>query len=708
MIQKDSVAKGITMKKLTRYSSITLLCVGLLTSQLIFSPNLLAQENQQQDILLSELATTTDEPSSGGQEDPLMLENSSQENFEVMPEENQDKGNLYEEINDSIEAEADQKPTIPVDIIESENGGENTVEAEADEFQTEDEENENIVEEEVESEPETIPEEDTVEVESDPILNDSTENRPDSTEKVQPDENIVVEEIAPPSTFTPEQKPVTQIPKPSPSLTDSLYSDSMITGLPDGFRSSEVASSSLLGFTLPLLSTFEEKWQAAFIYAIIQQIGDPINKDDFEQWHNHLAINIIGEKITWETFHEVEEEKLQPGDLILSHSSETENSTGIYLRDGYHARFVSIDKEDQENEDYPRQQTVEMHRLSSLGNYTVKRPLNSELTEYGEELIDNYPAPFDFSANTTTQEFIDSFAQDAQILGQDYDIFASVLIAQAILESGSGSSVLSSAPHHNLFGIKGSHTGKSIVLPTMEDNGRGELFEIQAAFRSYGSYRDSMVDYVKLIRGGITGNTDFYQEVWRSKAKNYLRATDSLTGTYATDTEYSKKLNSLIAVYELTKYDEVIGTEAGVFIQEADKIPAEYRFLMTFPVYNGRDYNHSGSYPVGQCTWYVFNRVSQLGGRVDDYMGNGGDWGATGRRLGYKVSQTPAAGSVISFAHGTAGSDPRYGHVAFVEAVGPNGILISEGNVYGGTTISYRVISNELALSTHVSYILPK
>ncbi len=53
---------------------------------------------------------------------------------------------------------------------------------------------------------------------------------------------------------------------------------------------------------------------------------------------------------------------------------------------------------------------------------------------------------------------------------------------------------------------------------------------------------------------------------------------------------------------------------------------------------------------------------------------------------------------MISFAPGTAGSDPRYGHVAFVEAVGPNGILVSEGNVYGGTTISYRVISNELAL----------
>ncbi len=56
----------------------------------------------------------------------------------------------------------------------------------------------------------------------------------------------------------------------------------------------------------------------------------------------------------------------------------------------------------------------------------------------------------------------------------------------------------------------------------MEDKGNGELFQIQAAC-SYSSYRDSMADYVKLIRGGIT-NPTFYQDVWRSESKNYLRA----------------------------------------------------------------------------------------------------------------------------------------------------------------------------------------
>ena len=48
---------------------------------------------------------------------------------------------------------------------------------------------------------------------------------------------------------------------------------------------------------------------------------------------------------------------------------------------------------------------------------------------------------------------------------------------------------------------------------------------------------------------------------------------------------------------------------------------------MHFPVYDGINYNRSGSYPVGQCTWYVYNRFKQLGTSVDEFMGNGSDWG---------------------------------------------------------------------------------
>ena len=54
--------------------------------------------------------------------------------------------------------------------------------------------------------------------------------------------------------------------------------------------------------------------------------------------------------------------------------------------------------------------------------------------------------------NQTTTAFIDNIGETARQIGQDYNIYASVLIAQAILESNSGQSGLSQAPYYNFFG----------------------------------------------------------------------------------------------------------------------------------------------------------------------------------------------------------------------------------------------------------------
>ena len=339
----------------------------------------------------------------------------------------------------------------------------------------------------------------------------------------------------------------------------------------------------------------------------------------------------------------------------------------------------------------------------------VQRLPDVTLTAYGQTVLSEYPASISFSENEGSKNFISKIAEDARKLGQEYDVFASVMIAQALLESGSGSSSLSLPPNHNLFGVKGTYQGQAVSMATQEDRGNGELYSINSAFRKYPNYAASLGDYVQLLRGGISGNAGYYQKTWRSTAKNYLRTTHALTGTYATDTSYGKKLNSIIAVYNLTQYDRPkVDQSSGIFIKGKEEIPSEYRTLMRYPDYNGVNYNTSGSYPAGQCTWYAFNRVKQLGKSVDDFMGNGGEWGTKGKALGYEVGREPKVGWLISFTPGTAGSDPRYGHVAFVEAVRPEGILISEGNVYGGNIISYRVIDASLAKSNLVTYIKAK
>lgn len=101
------------------------------------------------------------------------------------------------------------------------------------------------------------------------------------------------------------------------------------------------------------------------------------------------------------------------------------------------------------------------------------------------------------------------------------------------------------------------------------------------------------------------------------------------------------------------------------------------------------------AYPARQCTLWAYLRRSQLNLPVGSYMGNGADWAASGRRLGYLVNHTPHVGAIMVFPRGVAGSDSTYGHVAVVERVNSDGsVLISEGGVGFATFPSYRTISN--------------
>ena len=158
--------------------------------------------------------------------------------------------------------------------------------------------------------------------------------------------------------------------------------------------------------------------------------------------------------------------------------------------------------------------------------------------------------------NQTTTAFIDSIGETARQIGQDYNIYASVLIAQAILESNSGQSGLSQAPYYNFFGIKGTYNGNSVTMRTWEDDGTGKTYEIDEPFRSYGSLSDSLADYAALM----TSST--YAGTWKSNTSSYADATQALTGTYATDSLYASKLNSIIAYYGLTAYDQAPVTQA--------------------------------------------------------------------------------------------------------------------------------------------------
>lgn len=155
----------------------------------------------------------------------------------------------------------------------------------------------------------------------------------------------------------------------------------------------------------------------------------------------------------------------------------------------------------------------------------------------------------------TPQAFINSVSGYARQLANDNDLYASVMIAQASLESGFGGSTLGSAPNYNLFGIKGNYNGNSVMMWTQEDDGHGNLYWIKTPFRKYPSYYQSLQDYVKVLKNTNFGAGPYYKQAWKSQTNSYQDATAYLQGHYATATNYAASLNRLIQQYNLTQFD---------------------------------------------------------------------------------------------------------------------------------------------------------
>nr|WP_313469903.1 glycoside hydrolase family 73 protein [Carnobacterium sp.] len=158
-----------------------------------------------------------------------------------------------------------------------------------------------------------------------------------------------------------------------------------------------------------------------------------------------------------------------------------------------------------------------------------------------------------FSDETSNkQEFIERTADYAQILEEKYAILPSVSIAQAILESDWGRSELS-LKNNNFFGIKGSDPDQTVVMNTKEFVD-GQWIEVEAPFRKYTSWQESMDDHAKLFVEGTTWNPDQYAAVLA--AKDYKEAAHALEASgYATDPDYPEKLISLIEEFNLNQYD---------------------------------------------------------------------------------------------------------------------------------------------------------
>ena len=173
-----------------------------------------------------------------------------------------------------------------------------------------------------------------------------------------------------------------------------------------------------------------------------------------------------------------------------------------------------------------------MASLSLIGDFS---PIVPEIPQYG---------------NNQGSDFIADIAPAAQQMQANYGVHASISIAQAILESDWGESELS-AVYNNLYGMKGDNPENTVRLMTSEYY-NGEWVTIQANFRVYGSWAESVQDHALLFVNGTTWDPDQYAPVLQ--AATYQEAAQALQDCgYATDPDYAEKL---IAVIEQHALDE--------------------------------------------------------------------------------------------------------------------------------------------------------
>ena len=130
-----------------------------------------------------------------------------------------------------------------------------------------------------------------------------------------------------------------------------------------------------------------------------------------------------------------------------------------------------------------------------------------------------------------------------------YGILPSLTISQSILESDWGKKHI----QNNIFGIKAgsSWNGAFATRMTREWDG-SKYITVEARFRAYDSFEDSIRDYLKLI-----GESKRYERV--KEAKDYKEASRLIyEAGYATDPKYSQKLVEIIEGYGLYKYDKKV------------------------------------------------------------------------------------------------------------------------------------------------------
>lgn len=183
------------------------------------------------------------------------------------------------------------------------------------------------------------------------------------------------------------------------------------------------------------------------------------------------------------------------------------------------------------------------------------------------------------ATNAQVQAFIKDNRAAVMAVSNEYGIYPSIQMAQAALESGWGTSQLSTKAN-NYFGVKWGGSGAYVAMPTQEYV-NGHYITVTEKFAKYNSVRESLEGNARLLANGLSWNHNYYSGAWRSKASNYKEAAYGLQGKYATAPDYAAKLIRVIETYHLQEMDGgYINDGTGWFWYENGQKFTGFRFYM--------------------------------------------------------------------------------------------------------------------------------